>query len=295
MAEGSDRAPEHLGTGMAEAAAASPRAATGGDAQAGLGHVGRILIATLGTWLALLAIPGVLQWSTLDDRDRAILVGAGVLSAVAVLSIPISLLWRNGRGAGAAWLGLAASLLALGFASLQVIRTLVVPATISKDSVMGVGLLVLLAFAFLLAWRRQVVGFPGTARISTLSLLGSITAVVLIAAYLLLTNTLLTVINAPAEDWVRYTDLRNGLEALAFAAAGALLGTAIQKQSTDRAANRADENATAATTNYITATRALDLAAQGQRAGATDEEAIMAAREREAQVRELRAQLRLPN
>jgi len=300
MAEVSDRATEDVGStvaGMAapgaSVAAASP--AAGGDAQAGIGHIGGILIATLGTWLVLLAIPGVFVWDTADNGDRAILVGAAVMSAVALLSIPISLIWRKGWGAGAAWAGLAASLLSLGFAALQVVRTLVAPASISRDVVLGVGLLVILGFAFLLAWRRQVAGVPRTARVSSLTLLGSLTAVVLIAAYLLLTNSLLNVIKAPAEDWVRYTDLRNGLEALAFAAAGALLGTTIQKQSTDRAANRADENASAATANYVIAARALDLAARDLGVAPMDEAAAaVAARDQAAQARELRAQLRLP-
>jgi len=299
MAEVSDRAPETSGANLAgtEATGTSVAAAgrsADGDAQTGIGDIGGILIATLGTWLVLLAIPCFFVWDTADNGDRAILVGAAVMSAVALLSIPIWLIWRRGWGAGAAWAGLAASLLSLGFAALQVVRTLVAPASISRDVVLGVGLLVILGFAFLLAWRRQVVGVPRTARFSSLTLLGSLTAVALIAAYLLLTNSLLNVIKAPAEDWVRYTDLRNGLEALAFAAAGALLGTTIQKQSTDRAVNRADENATAATTNYVVATRALDLAAQQRAAGPADELAVTADRDRAAQARELHAQLRLP-
>src|SRR3712207_7835104 len=44
-----------------------------------------------------------------------------------------------------------------------------------------------------------------------------------------------------AEEWIRYGDLRGSLEALAFAAAGALLGTVVQKQATDRSEEHTSE------------------------------------------------------
>ncbi len=287
--------PDDRWKNIAEAVASAERRDDGEATPLGLGHVGRILIAVFGTWLALLAIPGALPWNSADAGDRALVAGAGVMSALAVLSIPPSLLLKSARGAGAGWVGLAASLLAVGFASVQVIRTLVVPASVSKDVVLGVGLLALLAFAFLLAWRRQFVGSAGATRFSTLSVLGSLTALVLIGAYLAVTNSLLNVINAPAEEWVRYTDLRNGLEALAFAAAGALLGTTIQKQLTDRAATRADENAVAATTNYVVAVRALDLAQQNGPVGSASYGAPVAPDVQQTSITDLRAQLRIPH
>jgi hypothetical protein len=295
VADAPDSAPASRWKNIADAVVAADRTAADNDMALGLGHVGRILIATFGTWLALIAIPGALPWNSADNGDRALVVGAGVMSILALASIPASLYWKDSRAAGAAWVGLAASLFGVGFAALQIVRTLVVPSTISKDVVLGVGLLILLGFAFLLAWRRQVVGIASTTRFSTLSLVGSIVALVLIAAYLLVTNSLLNVIKAPAEDWVRYTDLRNGLESLAFAAAGALLGTAIQKQLTDRAASRADENGTSATTNYVIAMRALDLAAQGRGPLASSEDRqVVLDQERATQIDDLRAQLRIP-
>ena len=57
---------------------------------------------------------------------------------------------------------------------------------------------------------------------------------------------------------MRYVDLQSSLEALAFAAAGALLGTVIQRNATEREAGRADENSEAAGANLALATTAFD-------------------------------------
>ena len=150
---------------------------------------------------------------------------------------------------------------------------------------LGAGLVALLIFAFLLTWRRQVVGIASTMRISTVSIVGSIAAVILIGAYLLVTNSLLGFVRVPAEEWARYTDMRNGLQALAFGAAGALLATTIQKGTADRAASRADENGRAAVANFLAAQRAIDMAAASPTAA--DET-------RAAEIADLRAQLKLP-
>jgi len=129
-----------------------------------------------------------------------------------------------------------------------------------QGAALGGGLLVLLAFAFLLAWRRRAMLGEGTPKISSLPLLGSMIAIALIAAFLILTGELFgRVAGSTAEEWLRYSDLRSSLEALAFAAAGALLGTTIQKQATDRAAERADDNAEAAGANLALATTAFDM------------------------------------
>ena len=47
--------------------------------------------------------------------------------------------------------------------------------------------------------------------------------------------------SAPDAEWLRLTDLRGGLEALAFAAAGALFGTTVQRQATKQAEKNADQ------------------------------------------------------
>ena len=98
------------------------------DAASGLGHAGRVLIATFGTWLAFVAILGALPWNSADDGDRALIGGAVIVTAVALFSIPVSLRWRTGWAVGFAWLGLAAALFGMGLATVQVVRVLLVPA-----------------------------------------------------------------------------------------------------------------------------------------------------------------------
>lgn len=79
---------------------------------------------------------------------------------------------------------------------------------------------------------------------SRLSMIATIVALVLLGAYLLSVYFLWPRVGAatPEAEWLRLTDLRGGLEALAFAAAGALLGTTVQRQATNQAEKRADKN-----------------------------------------------------
>ena len=221
--------------------------------------VGRILVAVIATWVALVAIPGALPWSTGDDAGRAIAIGAGLTSLIALICAAATWLDPGQVGREAGWIGLWAALFGLGLAALQVVNVLLIPEGAIQGAALGGGLLVLLAFAFLLSWKRRAMLGEGTPKVSTLPLLGSIVAVALIAAFLILTSELFgRVEGASAEEWIRYADLRGSLEALAFAAAGALLGTTIQKQATDREANRADDNAEAAAANLAIATTAFD-------------------------------------
>jgi hypothetical protein len=63
--------------------------------------------------------------------------------------------------------------------------------------------------------------------------IATLVAVLLIGGYLLFLSDLFKVVpGATDATWVRYTDIRTGLEALVFAAAGALFGTAVQRQVT---------------------------------------------------------------
>jgi hypothetical protein len=209
--------------------------AEGGATGIEISPVGRILVAVIATWVALVAIPGALPWSTGDDSGRAIAVGAGITSLVALICAAATWLDPGQVGREAGWIGLWAALFGLGLAALQVVNVLLIPEGAVQGAALGGGLLVLLAFAFLLAWRRRAMLGEGTPRVSSLPLLGSIIAVALIGAFLILTSELFgRVAGSSAEEWLRYSDLRSSLEALAFAAAGALLGTTIQRQATDR-------------------------------------------------------------
>lgn len=288
-------------TPAAPAAAPAAPATTGaleirGEA-VGLGQAGRIFVAVFGTWTGLASVPASLPWNAVTDADRAIAVGAIITSLVATLSVPVSVTSSGSRRLGAMWVGLSAALIGLGLAGIQVVRSLLVPAGIDKNHVLGVGLVALLVFAFLMAWRRQVVGVGSTTRFSTLSVVGTTVAVLLIGAYLVVTNSMLNFVRVPAEEWARYTDLRSGLESLAFGAAGALLGTAIQKQAADRAANRADDNARIAAANYAIAVRALDLAERAAAAApatSAEEGTPQPPGDQTPEIDALRTRLRLP-
>lgn len=77
---------------------------------------------------------------------------------------------------------------------------------------------------------------------STLGTLATALAVVLIGGYVLALG--LMALNADIEEmlWLRRSDLLGGLEALAFAGAGALFGTSVQRRSTEKAEDQAADN-----------------------------------------------------
>lgn len=84
----------------------------------------------------------------------------------------------------------------------------------------------------------------------TLPRIANSIAIVLIAAYLVAVLSAWLVVDANETAWLRRTELLGGLEALAFAAAGAVLGVTVQrpavKAAQDRASqaeNRAENNA----------------------------------------------------
>ena len=240
----------------------SPQPQTGGDFTLDqVSPVARILIAVIATWVAMVAIPGALPWSGGEDADRAIAIGAAITSIIALICAAATWLDPGQTGREAGWIGLWAALFGLGLAALQVVNILLIPEGAVQGAALGAGLLVLIAFAFLLAWRRRaVLGGDGEGKISNLPLIGSVVALALIGAFLVLTGELFgRVSGSTAEEWIRYSDLRGSIEALAFAAAGALLGTAIQRGATDREARRADENSEAAGANLALATTAFDM------------------------------------
>ena len=226
--------------------------------------VARILIAVIATWVAMVAIPGALPWSGGGDAERAIAIGAAITAIIALICAAATWLDPGQTGREAGWIGLWAALFGLGLAALQVVNILLIPEGAVQGAALGAGLLVLLLFAFLLSWRRRaVLGGDGEGKISNLPLLGSVVALVLIGGFLVLTGELFgRVSGSSAEEWIRYNDLRASIEALAFAAAGALLGTVVQRQATDREARRADENSEAAGANLALATTAFDMLAE---------------------------------
>ncbi|MEA2548009.1 MAG: hypothetical protein QOE42_607 [Chloroflexota bacterium] len=106
-----------------------------------------------------------------------------------------------------------------------------------------------------------------------LSIIATIVALVLILAYLVAVYLVWSTVKEAKEgEWLRYADLRGGLEALAFAAAGALLGTTVQRQATQAAEKKADEEKTRADANQQAAEggRALAANIRSRSAGADD-------------------------
>ena len=79
-------------------------------------------------------------------------------------------------------------------------------------------------------------------RITGLPLLASVVAVLLLLVYLVFLGLQWGNVTDPDLEYARRADLLGGLEALAFAAAGAILGTTVQRQVT----KKAEADATAA-------------------------------------------------
>ena len=87
--------------------------------------------------------------------------------------------------------------------------------------------------------------------LSPVTLVGTLAALALIGMYLYFLFDLWSHVGSIQDDtaWARYLEINAALQALAFAAAGALLGTTVQKQVTNAESDRADENADAADAN----------------------------------------------
>jgi hypothetical protein len=75
------------------------------------------------------------------------------------------------------------------------------------------------------------IAWPSSLRFSTLSVLGSLVALALVAAYLVFLMFLRAdALTAGDQEWARLVEIRSTFEVLVFAAAGALLGTVVQRQ-----------------------------------------------------------------
>jgi len=175
-------------------------------------------------------------------RDQPI----GTLGALGIIVSALALLvtaaavreWRWARG----WTGpnspadaIAGPMawLAVVFAGVVILTNFVpviVPAW-SQEQVFAVAIAVFIAVS-VLGWGPGVrVSWPAGLRLSSLTVLGSIAALVLLGVF----AALLFVMRADAlvaddREWARLVELRSTVQALAFAAAGALLGVIVQRQ-----------------------------------------------------------------
>ena len=106
----------------------------------------------------------------------------------------------------------------------------IVPAW-DREEVFAVAIVVFALLAVFGFGPRMTLTWPVGLRFSSLTVLGSLVALALVSTYLVFL-VLMRADAASAGDvaWSRLVELRATLEALAFAAAGALLGTVVQRQ-----------------------------------------------------------------
>ena len=103
-----------------------------------------------------------------------------------------------------------------------------------------------------------VQGKPGQRKLSGLALYVAIAALV---AWLVFTVYLLFQVNSDELAWTRIAWVFASVEAIAFAAAGALFGTAVQRENVERAEDRATTAEEVAESNRGHATKGRVLAA----------------------------------
>lgn len=117
----------------------------------------------------------------------------------------------------------------------------IVPAW-EREQVFAVAIVLFAVLAVFGFGPRISLTWPTGLRFSSLTVLGSLVAIALVATYLVFI-ILMRADAASADDaaWSRLLELRGTLEALAFAAAGALLGTVVQRQAVAGEAKARDE------------------------------------------------------
>ena len=123
--------------------------------------------------------------------------------------------------------------LAVIFAAI-VVLTKFVPIIVpgwSEEQVFAVAIVGFVVLS-VLGWGPGVsIAWPSGLRFSTLSVLGSLVALALVAAYLVFLMFLRAdAVTAGDQEWARLVEIRSTFEVLVFAAAGALLGTVVQRQ-----------------------------------------------------------------
>jgi hypothetical protein len=169
----------------------------------------------LGAIALLLVLVASYEWTSLQsesDRFGWLRRFFGVSGAAARLSAPVG------------WISAAVAAV--------VVATISLPQLVTGwqgGAVFASGLLALTLLA-VLGWGPALTrAWPSGFRLSTLTVLGSLVALALVGAYLLLLWFLTTKTAAEAAEWARLVELRSTLEALAFAAAGALIGQTVAR------------------------------------------------------------------
>jgi hypothetical protein len=210
-----------------------------------LAAVGRIAIALLVAWTALVAIPGALPWVATDDSVRALAFGIVIATIVALAGLAIAWVGDDEVGAQGASIGMAASLAALGLVALEVVNVMVLPEDAPyRLLATGIGLLLLIAIA-LAAVAAVRTTFSDRLRLSPLALVGLAVGISVLVAWFLMLQTMVSgAASADDAEWARLTTLLAGMQTLVFAGLGALLGAVLQGQVTSVAKSdlrKADE------------------------------------------------------
>ena len=199
----------------------------------------RIAIGLIASWAVLVATPGALPWTAADNAARAIAIAVVVATVVALIGLALAFLADESLAEDGASFGTAAAAIAMALVALQVVNVLLIPADAAyREAVVAIGLLILLAVALVSATGARISSFEGF-KFSSLTLIGTLIGVVLVAVYLFAIQFVFGSTGPETGDpqWIRMTSLLTGLQTLAFAAAGALLGTAIQSQVTSSVRN----------------------------------------------------------
>jgi hypothetical protein len=195
---------------------------------------GRIALGLIASWTALVAIPGAMPWTASDDAARAIAIAVGVATIVALVGLALAFVADGPLAEDGASFGTAAAAIAVVLVGLEVVNLMLIPRDAEyRQAAVAIGLLLLLAVALTAVMAMRTSFFEGF-RFSSLTLVGTLIGVALVVVYLVGMQFAFgrTGPGTLDPEWIRTTSLLTGLQTLAFAAAGALLGTAIQSQVT---------------------------------------------------------------
>lgn len=200
---------------------------------------GRIAVGLIASWTALVAIPGAMPWTATDDAARAIAIAVGVATIAALVGLALAFVADDPLAEDGATFGTAAAAIAVALVALEVVNLLLIPADAAyRQAAVGIGLLLLLGVALVSVTAMRTSSFEGF-KFSSLTLVGTLIGLALVAVYLLAIQFAFGSTGPDTSDpeWIRMTSLLTGVQTLAFAAAGALLGTAIQSQVTSGVKN----------------------------------------------------------
>jgi hypothetical protein len=216
----------------AESLASNTEATQRGERSRGRAFAGVGVTAGAAVIAGILLLTRDQSVATLGSLAIGIGVVALIVTAAAVRELPIARQWTGPDGVLEGVAGPMAWL-AVIFAAVVVLTKfvpVVVPAW-SEEQVFAVAIVAFIVLS-VLGWGPGVsVAWPSGLRFSSLTVVGSLVGLALIGVYLIFMLFMRAdAVSADDREWARLVEIRATLEALAFAAAGALLGTVVQRQ-----------------------------------------------------------------